>query len=165
MIPVPEPKLKALYQEVILDHNKKPRNFKEIQNPSLYSHGVNPLCGDNYHLYINLDNEDKISDIGFLGNGCAISKSSASMMTTMVKGMSTAEAAELVRHFIDMMTKYPMPEADKSKTGRLAIFEGVREFPVRVKCATLIWHALKDALNDAEKQNDRTEGVKHEPQQ
>jgi len=144
MIPVPEPKLKSLYQEVILDHNKKPRNFKEIPNSSLYSHGVNPL---------------------FLGNGCAISKSSASMMTTMVKGMTRAEAGELVRHFLDMMTKYPMPAEDKSKTGRLAIFEGVREFPVRVKCATLIWHALKDALNDAAKQDDRTGGVKHESRQ
>jgi len=165
MIPVPEPKLKSLYQEVILDHNKKPRNFKEIPNSSLYSHGVNPLCGDNYHLYINLDTDGRVSDIGFLGNGCAISKSSASMMTTMVKGMTRAEAGELVRHFLDMMTKYPMPAEDKSKTGRLAIFEGVREFPVRVKCATLIWHALKDALNDAAKQDDRTGGVKHESRQ
>lgn len=148
---IPEPKLKGLYQEVILDHNKRPRNFKEIANPTLYSHGVNPLCGDNYHLYINLDADRHIADIGFQGSGCAISKSSASMMTTMVKGKTLTDAAELVKNFLEMMTKYPLPEDTKKKTGRLSIFEGVREFPVRVKCATLIWHTLRDALNDAAK--------------
>lgn len=158
---IPEPKLKGLYQEVILDHNRKPRNFKEIQNPTLYSHGVNPLCGDNYHLYIKLDADKKIEDVGFYGSGCAISKSSASIMTTLVKGGTLSSARELMKSFLDLMTKYPLPEEAKQKCGRMAIFEGVREFPVRVKCATLIWHALRDALADAEKINITSGGTSH----
>ncbi len=148
MIPAPEPKLSHLYQEVILDHNRRPRNFKEIPSATQYSHGRNPLCGDDYHLYLNVNSEGKIQDIGFQGAGCAISKSSGSIMTTLIKDKSVAEAAKLKDYFLDFMTKEPVPSEAKSGVGKLSLFEGVKEFPVRVKCATLIWHALQDALKD-----------------
>ena len=146
---IPEPRLKGLYQDVILDHNRKPRNFKEIANPTQYSHGVNPLCGDDYHLYLNVNPEGVIEDVGFKGAGCAISKSSASIMTTMVKGKKISEAGELAYHFLKLMTAEHATDEMKSAVGRMSLFEGVREFPVRVKCATLIWHALQDAIKDA----------------
>lgn len=146
----PEPKLEHLYQEVILDHNKNPRNFKELPDATEYSHGVNPLCGDNYHLYLKVD-KGQIQDIGFTGMGCAISKASASMMTTLVKGKPVEEAEKLKTNFLDMMTLETVPPNIKSEAGRMVMFQGVREFPVRVKCATLIWHALNDALKDAKK--------------
>jgi nitrogen fixation protein NifU and related proteins len=135
---IPEPNLGNLYQEVILDHNRKPRNFKEIPDATQYSHGVNPLCGDDYHLYLKV-NEGKVEDVGFQGGGCAISKSSASLMTSLIKGL-------LRNHFLQMMTSEREPS--ESEVGRMIIFKGVKEFPVRVKCATLIWHALGDALKD-----------------
>ena len=146
---IPEPRLGNLYQEVILDHNRRPRNFKEIPNATQYSHGVNPLCGDNYHLYLTVDTNRVIQDIGFQGAGCAISKSSASVMTTLVKGKSVDEAAELKDHVLAFLTQDSVSDAAKAGVGRMNIFEGVKEFPVRVKCATLIWQALNDALKDA----------------
>ncbi len=149
MMQAPEPKLDNLYQDVILDHNRRPRNFKEIPQATQYSHGVNPLCGDNYHLYINLDSEGVIQDIGFQGTGCAISKASASMMTTLVKGKKAQEALQVKESFIDFLTREEVSDRIKKNVGRLTLFEGVKEFPVRVKCATLIWHALADALKDA----------------
>ena len=145
----PEPKLDHLYQDVILDHNRRPRNFKEIPNATQYSHGVNPLCGDNYHLYVTLGQDGVIQDIGFQGAGCAISKSSASMMTTVVKGKKVQEALQVKDSFVDLLTREDVSEDVKKNVGRLSLFEGVKEFPVRVKCATLIWHALADALKDA----------------
>ena len=150
MIPgVPEPRLGQLYQDVILDHNRRPRNFKEISSATQYAHGVNPLCGDDFHLYLQVDAEGKIQDIGFQGNGCAISKASASMMTTLVKEKKLKDAEEMKNAFIELLTKdHPAAEV-KEKVGRMTIFEGVKEFPVRVKCATLIWHTLGDALKDA----------------
>lgn len=148
MIPVPEPKLSRLYQEVILDHNRRPRNFKEIANATQYSHGRNPLCGDDYHLYLAVDSKGVIQDVGFQGSGCAISKSSASMMTSLIKEKSAAEAERLKDSFLDFMTKDAVLPETKEGVGRLNLFEGVKEFPVRVKCATLIWHALQDALKD-----------------
>jgi nitrogen fixation protein NifU and related proteins len=147
----PEPKLSHLYQEVILDHNKNPRNFKELQNPSAYSHGYNPLCGDDYHLYVNSSGAGLIDDIGFKGNGCAISKASASMMTTMVKGKTLEQAGQLEKEVLQLLTKEDVPPSVKENTGRMVIFEGVKQFPVRVKCATLAWHALADALKDLKK--------------
>ena len=144
---ISEPKLENLYQEVILDHNRNPRNFKELEHPTHYSHGVNPLCGDDYHLYLKIDPEGGLEDIGFQGAGCAISKSSASMMTALVKGKSLADIEKLKTHFLNMMTQDNT--AAESEVGRMIIFKGVKEFPVRVKCATLIWHALGDALKDA----------------
>ena len=140
---VPEPKLGHLYQEVILDHNKRPRNYKTIEQATQYSHGFNTLCGDDYYLYL-IAKDGKIEDIGFQGKGCAISKASASMMTTLVKGKNIEEAASLKDDFVNFMTKDKTDA--KSKIGRLSIFEGVKEFPVRVKCATLIWRTLEDAL-------------------
>ena len=101
----PEPRLDHLYQEVILDHNRQPRNFKKLVNPTQYSHGVNPLCGDDYHLYLVVDPGGIIQDVGFQGKGCAISKSSTSIMTTLVKGKSLQEAEKLQSNFIEFMTK------------------------------------------------------------
>lgn len=141
----PEVKLNDLYQEVILDHNKKPRNFGTLENPTGYAHGVNPLCGDDYHLYLNLDVKGKISAVKFEGHGCAISKSSASLMTEAVAAKSKAEAETLKDQFIRLLTE-DASGAAREKVGKLKIFEGVRQFPVRVKCATLIWRALEAAL-------------------
>ncbi len=148
---VPEPKLQNLYQEVILDHNRNPRNFREIANATQYSHGVNPLCGDDYHLYLNVDAGGVIQDVGVKGSGCAISKSSASMMTTFVKGKSVGEAETLKNSFLELLTHDPVSEQTRKQVGRLILFEGVKEFPIRVKCATLAWQALADALKDASK--------------
>ena len=145
---IPEPRLENLYQEVILDHNRKPRNYKKLENATQYSHGVNPLCGDNYHLYLKVDDTGVIEDVGFEGGGCAISKSSASLMTTFVKGKKVDDVAKLKSHFLNFMTQDPIAEESRLGVGRLKMFEGVREFPIRVKCATLIWHALEDALKD-----------------
>ncbi len=145
---VPEPRLENLYQEVILDHNRNPRNFKEIAHPTLYSHGHNPLCGDDYHLYLETAG-GSIKEVGFKGNGCAISKSSASIMTTLIKGKTVEEASRLKDSVLHLMTQDDVPPSVKESAGRMIIFEGVKEFPVRVKCATLAWHALGDALKDA----------------
>ncbi|MBU3759009.1 MAG: SUF system NifU family Fe-S cluster assembly protein [Candidatus Omnitrophica bacterium] len=157
---IPEPRLNNLYQEVILDHNKNPRNFKEIHSPTCYSHGVNPLCGDDYHLYLSIQN-GVIEDVGFQGSGCAISKSSASLMTTLIKGKTPQDAARLGGHVMALMTSHEKNEDTRAKAGKMVIFEGVRDFPVRVKCATLIWHALNDALKDAPA-GPQTEGEFHE---
>lgn len=143
-----EVKLDDLYQEVILDHNRRPRNFHKLEDANAYSHGVNPLCGDDYELYLLVDDGGIIKKAGFQGQGCAISKSSASMMTTMVEGKSLKEAQELKDNFTHLFTDAQISENARSKVGRLKLFEGVRQFPVRVKCATLIWHALSDALKD-----------------
>lgn len=157
---IPEPRLNNLYQEVILDHNKNPRNFKEIAAPTCYSHGVNPLCGDDYHLYLTIQ-DGVIRDVGFQGSGCAISKSSASLMTTLIKGKTPEEAANLRESVMGLMTGEKTGDEAKKQAGRMVIFEGVREFPVRVKCATLIWHALQDALKDAP-MGPSAKGVSHE---
>ncbi len=148
---IPEPKLSHLYQEMILDHNKNPRNFKEIASPTHYSHGVNALCGDDYHIYLVVDGAGVIQDVGFKGAGCAISKASASILTTLVKGKTVAEASALTGNFIGFMTGENAPkdaETAKAVLGKMIIFEGVKEFPIRVKCATLSWHAFEDALHD-----------------
>ena len=143
-----EVKLDDLYQEVILDHNRRPRNFHKLDDANAYSHGINPLCGDDYHLYLHVDDGGIIRKVGFEGQGCAISKSSASIMTTMIEGKSLKEARELDENFIHLITDNEVQESVRTKVGKLKIFEGVRQFPVRVKCATLIWHALADALKD-----------------
>lgn len=145
---IQEPRLDHLYQEVILDHNRRPRNFKQIPEASQYSHGVNPLCGDDYHLYLIINGESIVQDVGFQGSGCAISKASASMMTSLIKGKNVKDVLDLKNGFIDFMTKEEISQATRSTVGRLSLFEGVREFPVRIKCATLIWHALNDAVQD-----------------
>lgn len=134
--------LRELYQQVILDHNKNPRNFKELPNATRKVDGYNPLCGDHYTVFVELDG-DTIRDVSFTGNGCAISKSSASVMTSSVKGKRTGDAEKMFDTFHALVTGAAKPTDD---LGRLAAFSGVSEFPARVKCATLAWHTLHSAL-------------------
>ena len=136
--------LRELYQQVILDHNKNPRNFKELPNATRKVDGYNPLCGDHYTIFVELDG-DTIKDVSFTGNGCAISKSSASVMTSSVKGKRTGEAQKMFDTFHALVTGESQPSGD---LGRLAAFSGVSEFPARVNCATLAWHTLHSALED-----------------
>jgi nitrogen fixation NifU-like protein len=137
--------LGALYEEVILDHNRSPRNWGEIPDASRRVEGRNPLCGDRLTLSLQLEG-DRIADVRFVGEGCAISKASASMMTQAVKGKTRQEAEALFTAFHDLVTAGPgAPPADKS-LGSLRAFAGVARFPTRVKCATMAWHALKEAL-------------------
>lgn len=137
--------LEALYQEVILDHNRKPRNFRAIENADRRIEGRNPLCGDEVTLWVKLDG-DKVADISFKGTGCAVSKSSASLMTSTVKGKTVAETRLLFDRFHDMITG-KMSDGEREKMGSLAALGGVSRFPIRVKCASLAWHALKAALD------------------
>ena len=137
--------LNELYQQVILDHNKKPRNFKVLETANRQQEGYNPLCGDQLKLYLELDGET-IKDVSFQGQGCAISKASASMMTTVVKGKTKAEAETIFDEFHRMVKGELDPETQENQLGRLKIFAGVREFPARVKCASLSWHTLRAAL-------------------
>ena len=135
--------LRDLYQQVILDHNRSPRNFHEIADATHAASGDNPLCGDNIRLYATVK-DGRIEDVAFLGSGCAISTASASLLTTAVKGKRVEEAEQLFTAFHGMVTgKAP---ADKSVLGKLVAFGGVREFPARVKCANLAWHTLHAAL-------------------
>ena len=138
--------LSELYQQVILDHNKKPRNFRKLESADYQAEGYNPLCGDQLTVYINLE-DDLVTDVGFEGSGCAISKASASMMTQAVKGKSKEQAERLFKEFHSMVTGELDEESEDNNLGNLKIFAGVREFPVRVKCATLAWHTLHAALN------------------
>lgn len=145
--------LNELYQQLILEHNKTPRNFRKIENATHDADGYNPLCGDHYHLWLKMDG-DTIADIGFQGSGCAISKSSASMMTAAVKGMTSGEARNLFEKFHSViMTKIgdPIPEDQIEELGSLGALAGVREFPARIKCASLAWHTLNAALTKNEK--------------
>ena len=135
--------LTDLYQEVILDHNKRPRNFRAIASPSHQAEGYNPLCGDRLNLYVQVDG-DVITDVAFQGSGCAISKASASLMTDAVKGRTVAEAQALFDRFHHVVTT--PPDQPVEDLGKLSALAGVREFPVRVKCASLAWHTLKAAL-------------------
>ena len=137
--------LTELYQEVILDHNKKPRNFHRLEDPTRTVEALNPLCGDQLTLYVDLDG-DRITDISFQGSGCAISKASASMMTDSLKGKTVAEADTLFEDVHQMLTSDKEDEIDTEGLGKLAVLSGVREFPTRVKCASLSWHALRSAL-------------------
>jgi nitrogen fixation protein NifU and related proteins len=138
--------LRELYQEVILDHNRRPRNYRAIGDATRRAEGYNPLCGDRLTLYLTLDGE-VIRDASFQGSGCAISKASASLMTDAVKGRTRAEVATMFDRFHDLVTTPPDRPVDSSGLGKLAVFAGVREFPVRVKCASLAWHTLKSALD------------------
>jgi nitrogen fixation NifU-like protein len=139
--------LSDLYQEVILEHNKNPRNFREIGDADKKALGNNPLCGDALQVFISMDG-DTVSDVAFKGSGCAISKASASMMTQAVKGKSRDEADVLFDEFHRMVTGKLDPEAEENHLGKLRIFSGVLEFPARVKCASLSWHTLNAALHD-----------------
>ncbi len=138
--------LSELYQQVILDHNKKPRNFRKIENANHTAEGYNPLCGDQLTIYVNVAG-DAVQEIAFEGSGCAISKAAASMMTQAVKGKTREQTKELFKEFHSMVTGELDEETEENSLGNLKIFAGVRDFPVRVKCATLPWHTMQAALN------------------
>lgn len=138
--------LNELYQQVILDHNKSPRNFRAMEGATKHVEGYNPLCGDHYTVYVKLEG-DRIVDVSFEGAGCAISKASASVMSSMVKNHTVAEAEELFRDFHRLVKGELAGEEELERLGKLAAFAGVSEFPARVKCASLAWHTLHSALN------------------
>ena len=142
--------LNDLYQELILDHQKHPHNFGELEGANHHAEGFNPLCGDRISLGLKVDGAGVIQDIRFKGSGCAISKASASMMTVALKGKDTGEAEKMFRKFHGMVTG----EGDRNQAkdlGKLKVFEGVREYPARVKCPSLAWHTLEAALHDENK--------------
>jgi len=138
--------LRDLYQDVILEHSKAPRNFRELPAANHKAEGFNPLCGDRFTIYVTTEG-DSIRDITFQGSGCAISKASASMMTQSLKGKNKAEAAKIFERFHKLVTGLE-PSNGEAELGKLTVFSGVSEFPVRVKCATLAWHTLQAALED-----------------
>lgn len=139
--------LRDLYQEIIIDHNRNPRNHRVMEDAACQAKGYNPLCGDKLTVYLNV-NEDVISDISFKGCGCAISQASASLMTEALHGKTVEQAHELFEHFHAMLTKEG--ETPPKSLNKLSVLAGVREFPARVKCATLAWHTLESALNQGE---------------
>ncbi len=139
------PDLDALYQEIILDHNRRPRNYGELAGADKTVAGRNPLCGDEMTLWVRIDG-DRIADARFVAQGCAVSKASASLMTAAVKGKTTGEAEELFDRFRRLVTG-KLPEPEQAGLGALAALGGVSKFPIRVKCASLPWHALKQALS------------------
>jgi nitrogen fixation NifU-like protein len=142
--------LRDLYQQVILDHQKKPRNFRALTMANRHAEGFNPLCGDKVQLFLKMEN-GVIKDVGFQGTGCAISTASASMMTEAIKGKTPAEAEAIFKKFQNLVTSDPYTSTSAPELGKLEVFTGVREFPVRVKCATLPWHTLRAALEGEEK--------------
>ena len=139
--------LRDLYQQIILDHNKNPRNFGKIDTANRAQEGYNPLCGDHLHVYLHVS-DNIISDVSFEGSGCAISKASASLMTAAIKGKPLPKAVEIFEKFQDMVTAEIDAPVDDQSLGKMAVFAGVREFPMRVKCATLAWHAMKAAVDE-----------------
>jgi nitrogen fixation NifU-like protein len=134
-----------LYQEIILDHNKNPRNFGELEDATHKAVGHNPLCGDHIEIFLKVK-DGKVEDVKFKGVGCAISKASASIMTTVLKGKTLDEVKNLFEKFHNVITSKPDEPVNTEELGKLAVFAGVREFPVRVKCATLAWHTLIEAI-------------------
>ncbi len=142
--------LSDLYQEVILDHNKRPRNFRTIETPDREAKGYNPLCGDKVAVYVNLEG-DRIVDVSFQGAGCAISTASASVMTEALRGMTLAEAEALFQSFHKLVTEGPLALPDDIDLGKLAVFSGVHDYPARVKCASLVWHTVRAALENQNK--------------
>ena len=151
--------LKELYQEIILEHGKNPRNLGKTENFNKDAKGNNPLCGDNVHVYLKLNDQRKVEDISFEGSGCAISMASASIMTDLIKGKSDNEAKEIIEDFLGMIKENPelknkiLKEDDKTK---LMCLSGVKQYPMRVKCATLSWHTLVSAF-DERKEEVKTE--------
>ena len=147
--------LKELYQEIILDHGKNPRNLRRTENFNKDAKGHNPLCGDKVHVYLKLNENKKVEDISFEGQGCAISMASASIMTDLVKGKKEHEVKEIVSDFLDMIKEKDelnnniLHEDDKTK---LMCLSGVKQYPMRVKCATLSWHTLTSAINNSQEE-------------
>lgn len=142
--------LNELYQELILDHNRRPRNRRRIEGSSRIAEGYNPLCGDRVTVYANIEN-GVVTDVSFEGSGCAISTASASLMTETLKGKTLEEAKELFRRFHGLVTGEAEESAEGPGLGKLVVFSGVCRFPARVKCATLAWHTVHAALNDEHK--------------
>jgi nitrogen fixation NifU-like protein len=147
--------IKELYQEIILEHGKNPRNLRKTDNFNKDAKGNNPLCGDNVHVYLKLNEKNKVDDISFEGSGCAISMASASIMTDLIKGKEEAEVKEIVNDFLDMIKENPelnsknLNEDDKTK---LMCLSGVKKYPMRVKCATLSWHTLISAIDNSQEE-------------
>lgn len=135
--------VRELYQQIILDHNRSPKNFRVMENADRVVEAYNPLCGDQYTIYLSLE-DDRVADVSFQGSGCAISKASASVMTELVKGKTVQEATALFEIFHDLVTGGAQP--DPIELGKLAAFAGVRDYPARVKCASLSWHTMNAAL-------------------
>ncbi len=143
--------LRDLYQQVIVDHNKSPRNFGKLEHYNHEADGYNPLCGDRLHIYLDVDEQGRIADVSFEGEGCAISVASASLMTEAMKGRSMQEMQAMFEAFQHMVTADLAEAPDDDMLGKLAVLAGVREFPSRIKCATLCWHTLKAATEDSGK--------------
>ena len=148
--------LEDLYQEVVMDHNRRPRNFNKLENAQRTAEGFNPLCGDQISLYVNVDDDGVIEDIGFEGAGCAISKATASMMTEAIKGKNVDKAEEIFEAFRHMLTRKPEEDYDYELLGDLEILQGVSQFPTRIKCATLSWHTLNSALDGKQPSGQKT---------
>lgn len=140
------PDLRELYQSIILDHNKKPRNFRKPEGANREANGWNPLCGDKVTVFLTVSDDGVVEEVGFQGSGCAISTASASMMTQAVKGKTLDQALEIFDRFHELVAGPRGADGDPGTLGKLAVFSGVREYPVRVKCATLPWHTLRSAL-------------------
>jgi nitrogen fixation NifU-like protein len=136
-----------LYQQMILEHYKNPRNFRKIENPSHCAEGHNPLCGDHLTLFLNVDPDEKVLDLAFQGSGCAISKASASLMTSMIQGKTRAEAKQLFEEFHALVTGKLKLDTDPHHLGKLTVFSGIWGYPSRVKCAILCWHTLMNAMD------------------
>ncbi len=149
--------LRDLYADVVMDHNRRPRNFKRIDDPDRSAEGFNPLCGDQISLYLTMNTEDSIDDIGYVAAGCAISKAAASMMSEAVKGRSSEEARKVIENFRLLLTKKVDDDFDYEILGDLEILEGVSSYPTRIKCATLPVHTLASALDGALKDTVSTE--------
>ena len=141
--------LRELYQSVILDHNKRPRNFCKPKCTNRSAKGINPLCGDQLTVYLTIE-DGVVEDVGFNGTGCSISTASASLMTQAIKGKKSGEDEQLFDGFREMVTSDPLSSVGGEELGKLSVFSGVREFPMRVKCATLAWHAMSEALGDTD---------------
>ncbi len=140
--------LRDLYRELILDHAKKPRHFGKLDGATHTAQGINPLCGDKLHLYLQLDDAGKICDAKFEGSGCAISIASASLLTDSVIGLDKSDALHRFEEVTSRLTGSPDPENEEVDLGKLRALEGVRDYPARVKCATLAWHALRNAIDE-----------------
>jgi nitrogen fixation protein NifU and related proteins len=138
-----------LYQQVILEHNRKPRNFLALEHPTHQAEGYNPLCGDHLQVYLKVNGEGTIEEVSFTGDGCAISKASASMMTAALKGRTVEAAKKLFGEFQKLVKKEIDPEKDPHHLGKLTVFSGVWKYPARVKCAILAWHTMKGALEQS----------------
>ena len=147
--------IKELYQEIILEHGKNPRNLRKTNNFNKDAKGNNPLCGDNVHIYLKLDEKNKVEDISFEGSGCAISMASASIMTDLIKGKEELEVKEIVNDFLGMIRENPVLKSKNLKEDektKLMCLSGVKQYPMRVKCATLSWHTLTSAIDNTQEE-------------